>query len=77
MNYKKVLSAVMVFIMLLSVCTSITAYADTENQSVGEQISAATAESSRIPPHMSCSFHRLQHTHTTAEEFHATVTVCG
>ena len=28
----------MSFIMLLSVCASITAYADTENQSVGEQI---------------------------------------
>ncbi len=38
MNYKKILSAVMSFIMLLSVCASITAYADTENQSVGEQI---------------------------------------
>ena len=46
MNYKKILSAVMSFIMLLSVCASVTAYADTEDQSVGEQIEEYVSEHS-------------------------------
>lgn len=46
MNHKKLLSAVMSFVMLLSVCTSVTAYADTEDRSVGEQIEEYVSEHS-------------------------------